>query len=111
MQRTFEGMYPFLPSTMNGHYYWEQWSRDCTVSRKQGSGRPRCTSDRDDHHIRHMVMAHRTASAAAIRASFRTTVLQGTIRNRLLQGQPQIKHLVPYIPLIPSHCRLRHHWC
>ncbi|GBM42757.1 hypothetical protein AVEN_81583-1 [Araneus ventricosus] len=58
-----------------------------------------------------MVVAHRTASAAEIRAAVGTTVTQRTVIHRLLQGQLRARRLVACIPLTPNHCRLRREWC
>ncbi|GBN18814.1 hypothetical protein AVEN_167375-1 [Araneus ventricosus] len=51
------------------HDCWQQWSREGTASRRPGSGRPRGTTKREDRHVRRMVVAHRTASAAEIRVA------------------------------------------
>ncbi|GFX59605.1 hypothetical protein TNCV_3753701 [Trichonephila clavipes] len=56
----------------------------CTAARRQGSGRLRDTTEREDHHIRRMAVAHHTAWAAEIRVSIGTTVIQRTVRNLLL---------------------------
>ncbi|GBM85616.1 hypothetical protein AVEN_24278-1 [Araneus ventricosus] len=58
----------------------QQWSREGTVSRRPGSGRPRGTSEREDRRVRRMAVAHRTASE--IRAKVGTTVTQRTVTNR-----------------------------
>ncbi|GBM97398.1 hypothetical protein AVEN_822-1 [Araneus ventricosus] len=58
-----------------------------------------------------MAVAHRTASAAEIRAAVGTTVTQRTVTNRLLQGQLRARLSVACIPLTPNHCRLRREWC
>ncbi|GFW70221.1 transposable element Tc1 transposase [Trichonephila clavipes] len=39
----------------------EQWSRDGTISRKPGFGRPRGSTEREDRHIRRLAVEHRTA--------------------------------------------------
>ncbi|GBL73243.1 hypothetical protein AVEN_159298-1 [Araneus ventricosus] len=58
-----------------------------------------------------MAVAHRTASAAEIRAAVGTTVTQRIFTNRLLQGQLQARRPVNFIPLTPNHCRLGREWC
>ncbi|GBO44810.1 hypothetical protein AVEN_275372-1, partial [Araneus ventricosus] len=55
------------------HDCWHQWSRDGTASRRPGSGRPRGTTEREDRRFRRIAVAHRTASAAEIRAVVGTT--------------------------------------
>ncbi|GFV44219.1 HTH_Tnp_Tc3_2 domain-containing protein [Trichonephila clavipes] len=52
------------------------WSRDCTASKRLGSGWPRGAAERKDRIIQRMAEAHRTASAAEIRALVDTTVTQ-----------------------------------
>ncbi|GBM76208.1 hypothetical protein AVEN_55044-1 [Araneus ventricosus] len=59
------------------HDCWQQWSREGTDSRRLGSGWPRGTTDR---RVRRMAVAHRTASAAEIRAAVGTTVTQRTVK-------------------------------
>lgn len=93
------------------HDCWVQWSRDGTASRRPGSGRPRGTTEREDRRIRRTAVAHRTASAAEIRAAVGTTVTQRTVRNRLLEGQLRARRPVACIPLTTSHRRLRLQWC
>ncbi|GBO37089.1 hypothetical protein AVEN_176224-1 [Araneus ventricosus] len=79
------------------HHCWQQWSREGTASRRPGS--------------RGTTVAHRTASAAEIRAEVGTTVTQRTVTNRLLQGQLRARRPVACIPPTPNHCRLRREWC
>ncbi|GBN78193.1 hypothetical protein AVEN_20715-1 [Araneus ventricosus] len=100
------GMYP---STV--HDCCQQWSREGTASRRPGSRRPRGTTEREDRRVRRMAVAHRSASAAEIRAAVGTTVAQRTVTNRLLQGQLRARRPVVCIPLTPNHCRLQREWC
>ncbi|GBM54029.1 hypothetical protein AVEN_215401-1 [Araneus ventricosus] len=93
------------------HDCWQQWSREGTDSRRLGSERPRGNTEREDRRVRRMAVAHRTASAAEIRAAVGTTVIQRTVANRLHQGQLRARRPVACIPLIPNHCRLRREWC
>ena len=88
------------------HGCWEQWSRERTSSRRLGSGRPRITTEREDHRIRRTAVTHRTVFAANIRAAVGTTMTQRTVRTRLLQGQLRARSPVSCILLTPSHCRL-----
>ncbi|GBM10330.1 hypothetical protein AVEN_131069-1 [Araneus ventricosus] len=57
-----------------------------------------------------MAVAHRTASAAEIRAAVGNTVTKRTVTNRLLQEQLRARRPVVCIPLTPNHCRLRREW-
>ncbi|GBM00436.1 hypothetical protein AVEN_179241-1 [Araneus ventricosus] len=93
------------------HDCWQQWSREDTASRRPDSGRPRGTTEREDRRVRRMAVAHRSASAAEIRAAVGTTVTQRTVTNRLLQGQLRARRPIACIPLTPNHCRLRREWC
>ncbi|GBO14950.1 hypothetical protein AVEN_84204-2-1, partial [Araneus ventricosus] len=88
------------------HDCWQQWSKEGNASRRPGSGRPRGTTERKDRRVRHMALAHRTASAAEIRAAVGTTVTQRTVTNRLLQGHLRARRPVASIPLTPNHYRL-----
>ncbi|GFU66748.1 transposable element Tcb2 transposase [Trichonephila clavipes] len=47
---------------------WDQWIREMSFTRRQGSGRPRQTSRREDHHIVRNARVQPTASWAAIQA-------------------------------------------
>ncbi|GBO39985.1 hypothetical protein AVEN_132926-1 [Araneus ventricosus] len=75
------------------------------------SGRPSGTTEREDRRVRHKAVAHRTPSAAEIRAAIGTTVTQRTVTNRLLQGQLRARRPVACILLTPNHSRLRREWC
>ncbi|GBL99942.1 hypothetical protein AVEN_19431-1 [Araneus ventricosus] len=93
------------------HDCCHQWSREGTASRRPGSEQSCGTTEREDRHVRRMAAAHRTASAAKIRAAVGITVTQRTVTYRLLQGQLRARRPVGCIPLTPNHCRLRHEWC
>ena len=58
------------------HDCWQQWSQEGATSRRPGTERPCVTTEREDSCIRRMAVAHRTASAAEIRAAVGTTVTQ-----------------------------------
>ncbi|GFW54254.1 uncharacterized protein TNCV_1560321 [Trichonephila clavipes] len=60
------------------HDCLKHWSNNGTVSKRSDSGRPRATTEREDRRIRRTTLAHRTASAAEIRAAIGTTVTQRT---------------------------------
>ncbi|GFW09570.1 transposable element Tcb2 transposase [Trichonephila clavipes] len=47
---------------------WDQWIREISFIRRPGSGRPRQTSHREDHHIVRNARVQSTASSAAIQA-------------------------------------------
>ncbi|GBL94645.1 Transposable element Tc1 transposase [Araneus ventricosus] len=100
-----------IRNVSTAHDCWQQWSREGTASRRPGSGRPRGTTEREDRRVLRTAVAHRTASAAKIRAPVCTTVTQRTVTNRLLQGQLRTRRSVACIPLTPNHFRLRREWC
>ncbi|GFU05685.1 transposable element Tc1 transposase [Trichonephila clavipes] len=81
------------------HDFWVQWSRDGTASRRPGSGRPRGTTEREDHRT---AVAHRTASAAEIQVAVGTTVTKELLEIGYFKysSEPGTKQLTP------SHCRL-----
>ncbi|GBO25194.1 Transposable element Tc1 transposase [Araneus ventricosus] len=93
------------------HDCWKQWSKEGTAARRPRSARPRGTTEREDCRVRRLAVAHRTASAAEIRAAVGTTVTERTVTNRLLQGQLRARRPVACIPLTPNHCRFRREWC
>ncbi|GFW62736.1 uncharacterized protein TNCV_2624991 [Trichonephila clavipes] len=69
------------------HDCWEQWSKDNTAGSRPGSGKPRCTTNREDHRIQRTSIVHSTSSAAGIRVALRAS------------------HAIACIPLTTSHCR------
>ncbi|GFW05668.1 uncharacterized protein TNCV_5025311 [Trichonephila clavipes] len=58
------------------HDCWEQWLRNGTASRRQGSGYPRGTTKREDWRIQRKAAKHHTVSVAKIRVAVGTTVTQ-----------------------------------
>ncbi|GBM58368.1 hypothetical protein AVEN_185479-1 [Araneus ventricosus] len=93
------------------HDCWQQWSREGIASKRQGDGRPSGITAMEDRHVRRMVVAHRTACAAEIRAEVDTTVTQRTDTYRFIQGQLRTRRPVACIPLTPNHCRLQRERC
>ncbi|GFV71865.1 transposable element Tcb2 transposase [Trichonephila clavipes] len=47
---------------------WDQWIREMSFTRRPGSGRPRPTSRREDHHIVRNARVQPTASSATLQA-------------------------------------------
>ncbi|GFX81105.1 HTH_Tnp_Tc3_2 domain-containing protein [Trichonephila clavipes] len=60
----------------------EQWLRDGTASRRPSLGRPRDSTESEDHRVRLTAVAHSTVLEAEIQAAVGITVKQGTLRNR-----------------------------
>ncbi|PRD35260.1 UNVERIFIED_CONTAM: hypothetical protein NCL1_12066 [Trichonephila clavipes] len=86
-----------------------------SFTRRQGSGRPRQTSRREDHHIVRNARVQPTASSAATQAqvapSLGAPVSSRTIRRQLAEGHLVSRCLLRVLPLMPSHQRLRLEWC
>ncbi|GFX62478.1 transposable element Tcb2 transposase [Trichonephila clavipes] len=86
-----------------------------SFTRRPGSGRPRQTSRRKDHHIVRNARVQPTASSAAIQAqvapSSGVPVSSRTIRRRLAEGYLGSRRPLRVLPLTPTHRRLRLEWC
>ncbi|GFS54898.1 transposable element Tcb2 transposase [Trichonephila clavipes] len=70
---------------------WDQWIREISFIRRPGSGRPRQTSRREDHHI--------------------GPVSSRTIRRRLAEGHLGSRPPLRVLPLTPTQLRLSLKWC
>ncbi|GFY06567.1 transposable element Tcb2 transposase [Trichonephila clavipes] len=81
-----------------------------SFTQRPGSGRPRQTSLREDHHILRKARVQPTVSSAAIQAqvapSVGTRVSSQTIRRRLAEGHLGSRHPLCMLPLTPNHRRL-----
>ncbi|PRD33222.1 UNVERIFIED_CONTAM: hypothetical protein NCL1_18098 [Trichonephila clavipes] len=88
---------------------WDQWIREMSITRKPGSGRPRQTSRREDHHIVRSAPVQPTASSATIQAqvapSLGVPVSSQTIRRRLAEGHLRSRRPLCVLPLTPTHRR------
>ncbi|GFW46605.1 transposable element Tcb2 transposase [Trichonephila clavipes] len=94
---------------------WDQWIREMPFTRRPGSGHPRQTSRREDHHIVRNSRVQPTASLAVIQAqvaiSLGTSVTSRTIRRRLAEGHLGSRCPLRVLSLTPTHRRLRLEWC
>ncbi|GFV63930.1 transposable element Tcb2 transposase [Trichonephila clavipes] len=93
---------------------WDQWIREMSFTRRPGSGRPRQTSRREDHHIVRNARLLSTASAAIqaqVAPSRRAHVSSRTIRRRLAEGHLGSRRPLRVLPLTPTYRRLRWEWC
>ncbi|GFX27414.1 uncharacterized protein TNCV_35111 [Trichonephila clavipes] len=85
---------------------WDQWIQEMSFTQRPGSGRPRQTSRREDHHIVRNACVQPTASSAAIQAqvapSLGTPEFSRTIRRRLAEGHLGSRHPLCVLPLTPS---------
>ncbi|GFX42444.1 transposable element Tcb2 transposase [Trichonephila clavipes] len=86
-----------------------------SFTRRPGSGHPRKTSSREDHHIVRNARVQPTASSAAIQAQVAPTlevpVPFRTIRRRLAEVHLGSRCPLRVLPLTPTHRRLRWEWC
>ncbi|GFX53129.1 transposable element Tcb2 transposase [Trichonephila clavipes] len=94
---------------------WDQWIREMSFTRRQGSERSRQTSRREDHSIVGNTRVQPTASSAAIQAqvapSVRAPVSSRTIRRSLAEGHLGSRHSLHVLPLTPTHRRILLQWC
>ncbi|GFU57281.1 transposable element Tcb2 transposase [Trichonephila clavipes] len=94
---------------------WDQWIREMSFTQRPGSGRPRQTSRREDHHIVRNARVQPTASSATIQAqvapSLGTPVSSRTIQRRLDEGHLGSRRPLRVLPLTPTHRRLRLEGC
>ncbi|GFU94719.1 transposable element Tcb2 transposase [Trichonephila clavipes] len=93
---------------------WDQWIREMSFTRGPGSGFPRWTSLRKDHHNVNNARIKPTASSAALQAqvvpSLGTPVSARTIRKHLAEGRLGSRRPLRVQPLMPSRRRLCLDW-
>ncbi|GFU05064.1 transposable element Tcb2 transposase [Trichonephila clavipes] len=86
-----------------------------SFKRRLGSGCPRQTSRREDHHILRSARVHPTASLATIQAqvapSLGVPVSSRIIRRCLADGHLESRRPLHVLPLMPTHRRLHLVWC
>ncbi|GFW14276.1 transposable element Tcb2 transposase [Trichonephila clavipes] len=94
---------------------WDQRIRDMSFTGRQGSGRPRLTSRREDCRIVRNALVQPTASSSTIQAyvapSLGAPVSSRTLRRRLSEGHLGSRRPLRVLPLTPTHRRLRLKWC
>ncbi|GFY19292.1 transposable element Tcb2 transposase [Trichonephila clavipes] len=94
---------------------WDQWIREMSFTRRLGSGCPRQTSRREDHHIVRNARVQPTTSSSAFQAqvapSLGASVSSRTIRRSLAEGHLESRHPLRVLPLRSTHRRLRLEWC
>ncbi|GFX61639.1 transposable element Tcb2 transposase, partial [Trichonephila clavipes] len=84
----------------------DQWIREVSFTRRLGSGRPRQTSRREDHHTVRNARVQLTASSAVIQALV-TPLLWAPVSSRTIQRRPAEEHLgsrrpLRVLPLTPT---------
>ncbi|GFS84397.1 transposable element Tcb2 transposase [Trichonephila clavipes] len=94
---------------------WDQGIREMSFTRRPGSGRPRQTSRREDHHIVRSARVQQTASSAAIQArvapSLGAPLSSRTLRRHLAEGHLRSRRPLCMLPLMPAHQCLRLEGC
>ncbi|GFV77695.1 transposable element Tcb2 transposase [Trichonephila clavipes] len=93
----------------------DQWIREMSFTRRQGSGRHLQTSRREDRHIERNACVQPIASSVAIQAqvapSLGAPVSSRTIRRCLAEGHLGTRCPLRVLPLTPTHRCLRLEWC
>lgn len=90
---------------------WQQWVDNGRVERRDGSGRPRATTDREDRLIVRAAVTAPDSSLSSIRRATRTRVTTMTIHRRLRERNLCSYRPLRHLPLTPAHRRARLQWC
>ncbi|GFV44181.1 transposable element Tcb2 transposase [Trichonephila clavipes] len=95
--------------------YWDQWIRKMSFTQRPGSGCPRQTSRREDHHLVRNSRVQPSASSAKIQdqvaPSLGIPVSSRIIRRCQAEGHLETQCLLRVMPLTPIHRLLRLEWC
>lgn len=84
LQKYLAGMYTLYKS----NDYWQQWSRVGTASRSPCSEQLCGTTEKEEHRVRRMSLAHRCAYAPEIRSALGITAMSDSeMRRRVYQRQ------------------------
>ncbi|GFS90504.1 HTH_Tnp_Tc3_2 domain-containing protein [Trichonephila clavipes] len=94
---------------------WHQCIREMSFTRRPGSGCPRQTSRREDHHNVRNARVQPTASSVTLQAqvapSLEAPVSSRTIQRRLSEGHLGSRRPLRELLLTSTHQRLRLEWC
>ncbi|GFX31516.1 HTH_Tnp_Tc3_2 domain-containing protein [Trichonephila clavipes] len=94
---------------------WQQWITEGRVYRREGSGRPRNTNDREDRAIRRVATSAPTTSLASIQRhlppSRHPVPSRETIRRRLTEVGLRSRRPLRRLPLTPHHRQCRLDFC
>ncbi|GFW95367.1 HTH_Tnp_Tc3_2 domain-containing protein [Trichonephila clavipes] len=82
---------------------WEQCTRECTQSRKTGSGATRKTTRREDRSIVRQALVDPTVSRSTIRAEIGVAIVPQTISRHPAEANLKSKHPFRALPLTPEH--------
>lgn len=93
--------------------WWNRWIAEGNCIRRPGSARPRLTSEREDRHLRLLVVRNPWNSARMHHSMWQTNqaVSQRTARRRLLELNLPSCRPAHFIPLGPQHRQQRLQWC
>ncbi|GFW33554.1 HTH_Tnp_Tc3_2 domain-containing protein [Trichonephila clavipes] len=90
---------------------WEQWTREGTHTRKNGSGATRKTTRREDQRIVWQALVDPTVTRSTIQADVGIAIVLQTISRHLAEANLKSKHPLRALPLTPEHRQLRLQWC
>ncbi|GFU88922.1 transposable element Tc1 transposase [Trichonephila clavipes] len=89
----------------------EQWTRECTHSRKTGSRATRKTTRREDRRIVRQALVDPTVTRSTIRADVGVAIVPQTISRHIAEANLKSKRPFRALPLTPEHRQLRLQWC
>ncbi|GFT67167.1 transposable element Tc1 transposase [Trichonephila clavipes] len=90
---------------------WEQWTREATHGRKNGSGATRKTLRREDRRIVRQALVDPTVTRSTIRADVGVAIVPQTISSHLAEANLISKRSFRALPLTLEHRQLRLQWC
>ncbi|GFY21488.1 transposable element Tcb1 transposase [Trichonephila clavipes] len=90
---------------------WEQWTREGTHARKNGSGATRKTTRREDRRIVRQALVDPTVTRSTIREDVGVAIVPQTISRHLAEANLKPKRPFHALPLTPEHRQLRLQWC
>ncbi|GFX20838.1 transposable element Tcb1 transposase [Trichonephila clavipes] len=82
---------------------WEQWTREGTHARKNGSGATRKTTRREDREIVRQALVDLTVTRSTIRADVGVAIVPQTISRHFAEANLKSKRPFPALPLTPEH--------
>ncbi|GFY21387.1 transposable element Tcb1 transposase [Trichonephila clavipes] len=90
---------------------WEQWTREGTHERKNGSGATRKTTRREDPRILRQALVDPTVTRSTIRASVGVAIVPQTISRHRAEANLKSKRPFRALSLTTEHRQLRLQWC
>ncbi|GFU03631.1 HTH_Tnp_Tc3_2 domain-containing protein [Trichonephila clavipes] len=89
---------------------WEQWTREGTHARKNGSGATRKTTRREDRRIMRQALVDPTVTRSTIRADVDVAIVPQTISRHLAEANLKSKRPFRALPLTLEYRQLRLQW-